>query len=100
MTKAKATSPAHAGNAILVEAMSRRYGISSAKAAGMMLKFIRREQEHHFAKGWWLDLMDAQFQTHIGPYTRVRCGRETHLGHLTPDAGELCHDCGCALGEY
>lgn len=85
---------------ILVASMSKRHGITESKAVRMIYKYIRRAQEQHFAKGWWVDLMDAQFQTHIGVYKRIRCGQETGLSHLVPEEGRYCHDCGCAIGEY
>lgn len=80
--------------------MSNRYGITKATAARMILKYLRREKEQHFAEGWWVELLDAQFQTHIGSYCRIRCGDEVQLRHLIPEATGLCHDCGCALGEF
>ena len=87
-------------SSILVEAFSNRYRITAQTAARMMLTYWRRSEQHHFADGWWVDLMNAQFQTHIGKYKRIRCGRERHLRHLIPEKTGLCHDCGCARGEY
>src|ERR1700722_9256736 len=84
----------------LAEVYSKRYGISQGMAARLILKYLGRAEDRKFCKGWWVKLLDAQFQTHIGPYKRIRCGREKHLAHLSPDHGQLCHDCGCARGEY
>lgn len=84
----------------LVADIASRHGITEGVAARLAVKYIERAKTHHFCDGWWLDLLDAQFQTHIGPYKRIRCGDETELEHLIPESGNLCHDCGCSIGEY
>jgi hypothetical protein len=103
MAHAKKTAPAPMGMAKareIVAFVSARHGITTAEAARLTRRFLRRERERRSAKGWWLRLLDAQFQTHIGPHGRIRCGRETGLSHLTPEPGGCCHDCGCIRGEY
>ncbi len=84
----------------LIAFVARRHGISRKLAASLTLKYIRRSMENAFCENWWLQILDAQFLTHVGPYRRIRCGDETHLRHLIPDADRLCHDCGCRRGEY
>lgn len=100
MAHCEQTPPAAASTAILIPAMARRYGLPEPEAARLIRRFQDRERRQHFADGWWVELIDAQFLTHVGPYRRIRCGNETHMAHLTPEPGELCHDCGCAWGEY
>lgn len=84
----------------LIAFVAKRHGIPAGEAARLTARFLRRAREHQFGAGWWLELLDAQFLTHVGPCPRVRCGEEQHLSHLTPPPGGLCHDCGCAVGEY
>lgn len=83
-----------------IAAISDRHRISEDEAAGLVLRFMRRCQKRGSCPGWWERLLDAQFQTHIGPYKRIRCGEETSLSHLIPEEGKQCHDCGCAIGEF
>src|SRR5262245_20921163 len=84
----------------LAATVAKRHGITTRQAIPLDEQYTRRAADHGFCDGWWLELLDAQFQTRIGLYRRIRCGRETHLAHLIPGPGELCHDCGCAVGEY
>src|SRR5438128_1413659 len=100
-----ATTPAWAAPVIgkvrpqtiqLIDGISKRYGITPKRACDLLKKYKIRQRQQAFVGGWWFKLLDAQFQTHIGPYKRIRCGREKGMSHLTPDAGQLCHDCGCA----
>ena len=84
----------------LVAFVANRHGITEGDAAGLISEYAGRARKHRFSEGWWLELLDAQYQTHIGSYRRIRCGAETHLEHLIPDADRLCHDCGCALSEF
>ena len=99
-SKEKAT-PKNMKNATkLVAMVSRRHGIPTSKAADFVLKYMDRAVQRGSCKGWWLKLLDAQFQTHIGPYKRIRCGREVGLAHLIPSPGRVCHDCACVIGEY
>lgn len=84
----------------LIAFVAKRHGIPRKDAVRLALTYLRRTEERRSAPGWWLELLDAQFQTRIGPYPRIRCGSETHLAHLTPPPGGFCQDCGCALGEY
>lgn len=63
--------------------------------------FRDREQKHQFAKDWGLNLFHAQFPFYeFRKNPRIRCGDEQSMSHLIPDSGTLCHDCGCAIGEY
>jgi hypothetical protein len=80
--------------------IAKRHGILTRQAFPLVERYTRRSAAHGFCDGWWLKLLDAQFQTRIGPHRRIRCGQEAQLAHLIPRLGELCHDCGCALGEY
>jgi len=103
MAKAKKTSSAPMGMAKakeLAASIAQQHGISEAQAARLAVAYIRREEERGFGNGWWRELLDAQFMTHIGPYKRIRCGAEQNLAHLIPEPGKFCHDCGCAAGEY
>ena len=84
----------------LVAVISERHKITPNQAAQLVLKYTRRAEKQRFCDGWWLQLLDAQHLTHIGPRKRIRCGHETRLRHLIPEATGLCHDCGCARGEY
>jgi hypothetical protein len=103
MTKHKKTSPARKDTQEtrrLVRWLAERHGMTRHDTIALARRFIDRARERHFASGWWLELFASQFLTHVGPHRRIRCGEETHLSHLIPSPGELCHDCGCALGEY
>lgn len=84
----------------LIDMVSKRHDIAPRHALNLIVKFIERAEQRNFSNGWWLELLDAQFLTHLGRYSRVRCGSEVVLSHLTPEPGECCHDCGCMLGEY
>lgn len=84
----------------IIAQIAKEHHISQLEAKRLVVMFVRREESRVCAEGWWRRLLDAQFLTHIGPYKRVRCGEETELAHLVPSPGLLCHDCGCAIGEY
>jgi hypothetical protein len=103
MANAKKTSSAPTGMAKardLAATIAKRHGVSLDEAARLTVKFLGRAKRCGFTAGWWLALLDAQFTARIGRYARIRCGDEVHLSHLIPEPGQLCHDCGCARGEY
>jgi hypothetical protein len=63
--------------------------------------FIQREGSSQFSKGWGRKLYESQFSRYDGEsLDRIKCGDETGMRHLTPGEGQLCHDCGAAIGEY
>jgi hypothetical protein len=97
MAKAKKTPSAALK---LIATIAERHGITAKVATALMLKFLEREKKEKFINGWGMKLLDAQFIGHVGPFKRIRCGRERHLSFLTPGPGQYCHDCGCVRGEY
>lgn len=92
-------TPSSSKTRILVAAIAREYRITQSEAARLLSRFLERAIRNYFVTGWWVELLEAQFQTRIGPYARIRCGEETNLHHLIPPNG-LCDDCGCTIGEY
>lgn len=84
-----------------IRLLAARHGITPAEATALLATYLEREERYGFVPGWSLKLIDAQFQTHIGPYRRIRCGdEEKEMAHMIPDPGIPCHDCGCVRGEY